>query len=739
MYSSSDYHHSRPPKVHNSSPQLHKRRASQFSILNDEHLYSKHSFYEPPSSEGSYDPFHASRDPLVAGVSPGTTVTIRRGSSVAGSTLRSNTGNVSSSLRIQALRRARNKSAGALSQFSLSSSAGRKSVRSTVRATSQLSSSSSVFPSSPPVVIRARQTYKRGVSFAHLRRSSLASMPEAPELAVENRDMTPIQKKNATTEVESTFSKSNGVEMLNSRRDTAALPNKSPMRNPTTPSGGHLRIHKPHAPPSYYIEREARKVSTELDKLCDEAFFRASIGSTIITSASEKRSAYETSPSSISNSSPGCFSNCVRTPSPPAGEAAFRNRPLPPTPVETPNTYIIREIAETRARLAKRHLAEGDKTADFNEVLAHLDQLLKRPMTGKRAASAPQPKQQELSNKLPSIFEEAQYADAYGRYKESIGFRSVTDPLRPSTSPSRLLSRKPGARALRHVDQSGNTIRIVDPSSPIAPLNIRKRSGVSTLAASSHTSSPARPLHDPSGFLTPPRENGMLNTALASTSSSEKSIKKKRSWLFSRKGKESKIDEDERSRVFPAGWRELDDRMNKAAPISKKDVDAPKHSKHVSDPPSNSTESSEFPMRPAALKAPRSGFLRLFSRFVTKPDASKLEFDCKWPKETSHVGYVPDLWKLERICLCLLSIRLSISQLNATKTLDQAMTTRATGWLGSCTSNQRPRFFASKSAVVVRDKKLFASYVTGNGSVFERWPMIESGIPSALVYQRITI
>ncbi|TKA60460.1 hypothetical protein B0A49_10479 [Cryomyces minteri] len=96
-YSASDYHHIKPAAVSRKQhPSLDRaeRSKSGFSIMNDEHLRSSNSFHEPPPSVSSYDPFRASRDPIVAMPGNYMNVTVyrgkssRKGKSVAGNSLR---------------------------------------------------------------------------------------------------------------------------------------------------------------------------------------------------------------------------------------------------------------------------------------------------------------------------------------------------------------------------------------------------------------------------------------------------------------------------------------------------------------------------------------------------------------------------------------------------------------------------------------------------------------------------
>src|SRR5689334_13116305 len=88
-YSRSDHHHHHARRSPTAKDMLtlpsknHKRSRSGYSILNDEHLYSQHSFYEPPPTEVSYDPFRASREPVLPNQDLHQNITVHRGSSSA--------------------------------------------------------------------------------------------------------------------------------------------------------------------------------------------------------------------------------------------------------------------------------------------------------------------------------------------------------------------------------------------------------------------------------------------------------------------------------------------------------------------------------------------------------------------------------------------------------------------------------------------------------------------------------
>ncbi|KAF2810308.1 Pkinase-domain-containing protein, partial [Mytilinidion resinicola] len=605
-YSASDYHHNklaREAALRRLPPKNHQRSQSQYSILNDEHLYSKHSFYEPPPSDASYDPFRASRDPIVHNKANYVNVTVLRGSSNGSRKPKPGTGmseRQRSSLRIQTLRNTRVRSSGLSSAVSSKggSPATHRANASKRRSMSRGSMTSSLWPSSPPVIVAARpsSTVKRGVSFTHLRRTSTVSVLNA------DVQYTPEQRKFLSRPPEASTTLSASSSRATARPNQAPIAHTS--RAPTSPKIPRLRIRKPESP-SKYIQSEARKVSTELEKVMEEAFNRSSISSSVRTSNTDRNHdpfGFDTPPTSFSNQSGGLFA----TPK----DNSVKNRPLPPLPIETPNTFLQREIAQTRDRLAARLASEDvdDTTASFSEVLEHLDRLLQPHNNAKRTSSAP-PKSPEYLGYLPIISESR--AEEGDEYK-----RSVTDPLKG----------RPAWQS-RATTNYTSTIRVVNPDSPtaVAPLNIRKKSGASTKSSA--------PSHDANGEKavrwsgptpipratspTPPRK-----VAGDDKDATIRSLTKKRSWfrrVVSDKGAQDHDQQEHDTRLrIPEAWQGLDDRIKNVPtepiPVT---IELPmKHTKKQSD------TSSEFPMRDREEKKPgkvdgsggRRGFLGLFGK-----------------------------------------------------------------------------------------------------------------------------
>lgn len=390
-----------------------------------------------------------------------------------------------------------------------------------------------------------------------------------------------------------------------------------------------LKPGKPESP-SKYIQSEARKVSTELEKVMEEAFNRSSISSTVRTCTTEPRkepAEYDSPPTSFSNRDSG--RTALETPE---NKATFQNRPLPPVPNETPNTFLQRKLAETRAEIARRLEEGGDNTEHFNEVLDHLDRLLipTAPL-GKRAVSAPA-KSPEHPAPLHVIPEEVKTDgdDLFESYSPT--FRAVTDPTRPTMHGRATIAEQ--------------TIRLVDRSpTRIAPLNIRKRSGASTSTKSGNDGVTV-PWPGPSlqaGYTEGQGTGRDISTICTNQAAQINTVpnvadkvpvvKKKMSSWFRRspEGKEAPTENQQtpvpaRYRI-PDAWKDLDDRIKDDPPPRLADP-LPLLSEHATKT-SDGSSNSEFPMRNCGTAPGKSegggAFKGLFGFFgkKTKDEKSK--------------------------------------------------------------------------------------------------------------------
>ncbi|KAF2722162.1 Pkinase-domain-containing protein [Polychaeton citri CBS 116435] len=459
-YSASDYHHIKPlgPPQAPPLPGAQQRSQSAYSILNDEHLRPSHSFVEPPPSVSSYDPYRASRDPIVDAKGEYVSVVLHRNGTNKSrrSGPQRNIKHSGTPLRVEVLKNGKRTSVTSASSSSL---ARRPKSRSSIRRSSmsQQSLTGSVWPSSPPGVIAAMRpsdVHKRNVSFSHLRRSSTVSAiahdgstktPKTVQLSPLPRPVNPALP----------LSSSPGVPTQPALRSK-----KEKTSAPQTPQ---IRVRHPIAT-SQSMRSEIRKHSVELEKACEEAFFRASADSsgTDPSAFTDKPIPYDTPPSSVSGM------DFKDTPDLQLPKTA--PRPLPDMPKDTPNTYLARTLEETREKLAAFQTTGDDENAErFNEVLRMLENIMpaSRLSQERRAFSAPGPKISEEAGTmnaggLPMISEES---SDYRISKDVAGYwyRSVTSPI-------------PGQ--YEKPPEPNKTVRLVPPTSPgtPAPLNVRKRS-----------------------------------------------------------------------------------------------------------------------------------------------------------------------------------------------------------------------------------------------------------------------
>jgi serine/threonine-protein kinase HSL1 (negative regulator of Swe1 kinase) len=497
-YSASDYQHSRPAMIPEPMPEVSdtrsRRSKSTFSICGSEHLQSRHSFYEIPVSEASYDPFRASREPITKIKPDHVNITVRRVQS--NGSRRTSQGNHGSSLRVEVLRRDSRRSSTRSSRVSSTSASLRGSPASrgdtrakrSSKSVSRISvGSSALVSSSPLTAIRRSDARKRSVQFSYLQKSSTATAltcaDSDPPFGSPARRTKPVKKLGHPARNSFPFAPSPAIQqhsMIRSRKE-------NPGGIVPTPRTRKIRD----------IDQEARKVSSELGKACEEAFFRSSISSSGRPSFAEKSGGYiETPPSSVSKRSPYEIQK----------DAFFERiaqKPLPPTPAmdtktslqtaETPGTYTAREMRDLRERLAARYEMEGTANDQrFNDVLNTLDVLMspiaaRQSGESQRTVSAPQPRHDYLedTNYLSVIPEEGRFAD---------NDELISKNGKSGRWPHRAFTEPPGRprQPINKHEFPETTIRLVQPSSPIpssppqpwAPLNIRKQSSTSSRSES---------------------------------------------------------------------------------------------------------------------------------------------------------------------------------------------------------------------------------------------------------------
>jgi serine/threonine protein kinase len=445
-YSTSDYHHSRPLRPHNqharpvSQP---ARSQSQYSIMNDEHLRRSHSFAGSPPSVSSYDPYRSSKNAIVNANGEYVNITVHRHHST--STNRTSTARGSHQPSLRRLEQLRHSQRASMSSAASLPRSGRS--RSSLPRSSLSRSSMQNWPSSPPIVaVRPSDVHKRRVSFSHLRRGSAISTAISTSSRNKNASLTPqpsLRGKSSGADRDRQIESLRDVSPI-AMADQVVISRKMKANVLMTP-----RIKRTSDDMSTHVmQSEIRKLSVDLEKACEEAFFRSSVGSDLTAHASLREAA------SILDTP----DTTVVSPRTPVVSLIGEFLPDRPSPVaETPNTYLAKTIEETRRKLATYQANPDENTAKFEEVMKMLEKILPSVHNpDRRTTSAPEARLLEHANPLPVISE---VADLRLNKGAPIWQRSVTNPLP--------IKRK----------ASLTTVRLVQPSSPdsIAPLSIRKR------------------------------------------------------------------------------------------------------------------------------------------------------------------------------------------------------------------------------------------------------------------------
>jgi serine/threonine-protein kinase HSL1, negative regulator of Swe1 kinase len=482
-YSASDYHHvTKPPpkpvakRGANLQVRNHNRRRSQFSIISEDSS-KRDSYYKDPATsastttKGSYDPYRSSRSPVVENATDQPIVVVRQGS--AGSRVR----NVSHAggLKHPALSRLRTDQLTSLpsqelekilcqKKHSYTPGASRSSLSSSRRANSDAG-------------IRKSASYRRHVSFQHHRHGSSGTGGTRSKLSAHQRLI--------SFEADSAEPLTITSEGMMESRSTPSVLTPSHIAQPLKPAS-ELDMRKSRVA-SHYWKDEARKVSTELGKICEEAFNRSSVSSSTM---SQNRPA-ESPTTSVSTQ----------------GETAairlnnqLKNRPLPQPPAESLGSYTLRELTDIRCRLLDHCQNERSDTIPtyVKNTITHLDQLIdadRHGNTDKRSASDPNP----VSSRGPSR------VTAYPAHLDGAEFFRSREPTTLAHDMQALRAASDPMKSNNKVTFEDATIRLVSPDPlspllPIQPLNIRKnKAGLSANALPNGSSETLRSVFEHGG------------------------------------------------------------------------------------------------------------------------------------------------------------------------------------------------------------------------------------------------
>lgn len=527
-YSVSDYHHAPRKPLRRSSTRASikalgsRPTQSQYSILKgNSQSRQRHSYQQrQPSvveSERSYDPYRSSRNQIGRGQADWAKITVLTRPSSSHEHRVSKT-----SLNRRVISRASTQHRPAVVRaqqggdtYSLASSSSEKRnpsrVESSVRIRKNISQYGSRRSLPPNVVVHASTSYRRGVSFAQMKRPSKmlhqaqhASGRDCSPLNLQERYIQDgINQQASSPGVQSSLAadspQSRASTVIVRPRKVPALneaetpqrmgrstvdEEKTPQRNEgsrvddeeeqtpqrkeeSTVDEEEETPQRKQRPMSYYWKEDARQVSTELEKACDEAFNRYSGTSTAITGTVDTPERGITPSSATSNeihtasyANPGQMA---------AGRSSLQDRPLPlPPAYEHLGRFTYQELAKTRALLQKR-AAETRLTGHFDDIIAHLDRLmqpstLRLPEVNQRSISAPGEKSN--TGRGHDEFEKLLSRGPFG-------LRATSDPTRQSSN-TRLSSQRYDLDSRSKVRLAGESLD-QKPISPTKPLTIKKK------------------------------------------------------------------------------------------------------------------------------------------------------------------------------------------------------------------------------------------------------------------------
>lgn len=257
QYSASDYHHIRKPvRLTKSATRntLHQRRNSQFSIVSGDSIV-RDAYYKNPktaaskTTQGSYDPYRASRTPITHAQKQGTRVIVDRPGSYPSARLASG-----SSLRYGLQTRMPTSTPDVPSLDSPELQKFLEQKRSTY---STVSSHSSLASSQRKRVSRKSTSYRRTVAFHHQKQRSNQNTGSSPKSVTSRRVIEKSQ------------------EMESDNYSPQQLPTPRLVVPPRRPASS-LQTNGQRALETSFKD-VTRKASAELGKMCEDAFNRSSV------------------------------------------------------------------------------------------------------------------------------------------------------------------------------------------------------------------------------------------------------------------------------------------------------------------------------------------------------------------------------------------------------------------------------------------------------------------------------
>lgn len=304
-------------------------------------------------------------------------------------------------------------------------------------------------------------SYRRNVSFRYVRNRSNGSATAKSK-----------RRKTAAPTQQNEIKRSPSTCSLQIMADVADLPDM-PSSPPLPAQPTVVRSHGPQVKSLRHVRKlrasdytwreDTRKVSHELSQICEEAFNGSSV-STIRTASAG--SGYETPATPVSMVTPE-----NRPPS--------ATKPVPKTPKDAPRSYSIKELTETRRRLAQQSQGRKDSTsAHITGVLNHFDRLIE---------------EYEAVNATRREPEEVSFHDPFVSAPHGRSLPVISEELARPTGGGNIRPRRK-LRTSAATSQGGDvktTIRMVPHSSfrsmeEVKPLTIRKKKSDKPLSSDVH-------------------------------------------------------------------------------------------------------------------------------------------------------------------------------------------------------------------------------------------------------------
>ncbi|RDW72629.1 serine/threonine-protein kinase [Aspergillus mulundensis] len=285
-------------------------------------------------------------------------------------------------------------------------------------------------------------SYKRNVTFRHKRNRSQSSASARTKRTHHNRQA-------------SEASLISGLD-----DDPFSDPQSSPMlpAQPTVVRGAGIAVKQSaqrklqHS--DFFWRDDARKVSHELSKICEEAFN----GSSMTTGCTDTTCAGpETPATSVSIASPGISNHQVDGSSSTICLAARQS-------ADSPKTHASRELEETRRRLIEHSTKDGSK--DVPEYLApvikHLDRLIEQEKARRPGKASPEEAHRLKSN---SASRSSVEATQFSIVTESLNAADRTEAITPSKKARQVSSSTAASSHRSDISRGKRSIRMVPLSS----------------------------------------------------------------------------------------------------------------------------------------------------------------------------------------------------------------------------------------------------------------------------------